>query len=202
MAQPETEEPESEYVAQRNLVALRFIALGGGSTIDMDLSKMPKLADLVTDQHRAMVKDLTASGLANEAVARIMGVSKERLQTLFEYELGTGYEIAHASQARALYLKGIAGDAYASVNWIKLHNRSQWAEKRENTDKGAEQEKDIVKEASKAANDAFLASLIGAIATDQKLKKPATEKRQAQAVAAAKVVAKKIPAVMKKPRGD
>lgn len=202
MAQPEQEDQDSEYVARRNMVAERFIELGGGSTIDMDLRKMPKLADLVTQQHRDMVKDLTASGLANEAVARIMGISKERLQALFEYELGTGYEIAHSTVARALYLRAVSGDSYAGINWIKLHNRSQWAEKRENTDKGAEQEKDAIVEATKAANEALLNALIAGIASDPKLKHAPTEKRQAAAKSADKVVAKKLPETLKKPRGD
>lgn len=201
MAPPDEQNEDSEYVARRNMVAERFIELGGGSTIDMDLRKMPKLADLVTQQHRDMVKDLTASGLANEAVARIMGISKERLQALFEYELGTGYEIAHSSVARALYLKAVSGDAYAGINWIKLHNRSQWAEKSERTEKGAEQDKDATADAIKAANEALLAALIGGIATAPELKRPEV-KRQAAATQPDKVAVKKLPAVMKKPKGD
>lgn len=202
MAPPDEQDEDSEYVARRNLVAERFIELGGGSTIDMDLRKMPKLADLVTQQHRDMVKDLTASGLANEAVARIMGISKERLQALFEYELGTGYEIAHSSVARALYLKAVSGDAYAGINWIKLHNRSQWAEKSERTEKGQEQEKDVTVEAARAANEAFLAAMVSGIAIDSKLKRPEGEKRQAGAKVPDKVAVKKLPEVMKKPKGD
>lgn len=126
-----TQYPDSEYISERQRIAERFIALGGGSTIDLDLAKMPRLADLITPQHRAMVKDLAAAGLSNEAVARIMGISKERLQSLFEFEVGTGYEIAHATMARALYLKGVAGDTVAQTNWLRLHNKSNWGSKTE-----------------------------------------------------------------------
>lgn len=134
---PQDDEP-SEYMNERQLVAARFIALGGGTTIDMDLAKMPKLADLITQQHRDMVKDL-ASYLPNEMVARIMGISKERLQTLFETELETGFHLAKASLGRAAYLKGVAGDVQAMALWLRNHNRSDWAQKIEKTDKGQEQ---------------------------------------------------------------
>jgi hypothetical protein len=202
VADNEDQEPQGDYISERQRIAERFIALGGGTTVEMELRKMPKLKDLVTDQHRDMVKDLTAGGMSHDGIARVMCISKERLQSLFDYELAVGFELAESTLARAMYLKGVAGESSAATNWLRYHKKSQWSDKKEMTDKGAAQELDTVVEASRAANEAFLAAMISGIATDPKLKRPPTEKRQAAATEAAKVVAKKLPVTMKKPRGD
>lgn len=193
----------SDYISERQRIAERFIALGGGRTIEMDLARMPKLADLVTDQHRAMVKDLSASGLSNEAVARIMGISKERLQTLFEYELGTGYELAHATLARALFMKGAAGETQAATAWVRFHNRSQWADKKELTDKGAAQADAEVDKIKEAGQD-LLTSVLSAMSTDKQLfKRPGKDKVQPiKAVQSVKPKPTKAGATLKKPKGD
>jgi AraC-like DNA-binding protein len=202
---PEGGDGPSEYVNERQLVAARFIALGGGSTIDMDLAKMPVLADLVTPQHRDLVKDLAAQGLSNEAVARIMGISKERLQTLFAYELGTAFEIAKASLARAAYWKGIAGSESAMALWLRNHNRSDWISRiaTEKTDKGAEQASDEIS-AIKDLGQNVLAAMLSAMSTDKKLFKPPKKDKPApvKAVESAKVKPVKAGTTLKKPKGD
>jgi len=211
----EPNEP-NEYMSERQLVAARFIALGGGSTIDMDLAKMPKLADLVTDQHRSLVKDLAAQGLSNEAVARIMGISKERLQTLFEFELGTAFEIAKATLARAAYWKGVAGSESAMALWLRNHNRSDWAStvKTEKTDKGAAQD-DVEIEKMKTAGQDLLAAMLTGMSKDASLfkapksdkpkpvKAPKSDKpKPVKAVESDKPKPVKAGTTLKKPKGD
>lgn len=194
--------PEDDYVSERVRIAQRFIALGGGASIDMDLARMPKLADLVTDQHRAMVKDLVASGLSQDATARIMGISKERLQTLFEYEVGTGYEIAQASMARSLYVSGLAGNSKAASDWLRYHNRSQWSEKSQLSEEGAKQEGEAA-EAAAAKSELFIAGLLAAISVDPTLyKKPGTKDNSTPEKPAIIAPKKTTKLVVKKPKGD
>jgi hypothetical protein len=169
----------------------------------MELRKMPKLADLVTDQHRDMVKDLTAGGMSHEGIARVMGISKSRLQDLFDYELAVGFELAESTLARAMYLKGVAGESSAATNWLRYHKKSQWSDKKEMTDKGAAQEKDVTVEAAKASNEAFLATLLAGMATDEKLIRKPSEKRPAPVAEAAKIPSKAVkPVTVKKAKGD
>jgi hypothetical protein len=199
MASPDNE-TQDDYISQRQMVAERFAALGGGETIEMSLSKMPKLKDLVTDSHRAMVKDLTAGGMSHESIARVMGISKSRLQDLFDYELAVGFELAESSLARSMYLSGVAGNSTAATNWLRYHKKSQWSDKKEMTDKGASQEKDIDQVAIKTANDLLLKALIEGISGSENLVR-APSKAHSAPVVAAKVSPKKtVKAVMKKPR--
>lgn len=199
------DEAPTEYMSERQLVAARFIALGGGSTIDMDLAKMPVLADLVTEQHKSLVKDLAAQGLSNEAVARIMGISKERLQELFEYELGTAFELAKASLARGAYWKGISGDVAAMALWLRNHNRSDWAAtvKTEKTDKGAGQDAAEVDKLKEAGQD-LLSAMLTSMSTDKKLfKRPKNDKlKPVKAVQSDKPKLIKAGTTLKKPKGD
>ena len=209
MGAPEDEDTDvidnDDYITERQRIVQRFIELGGTETVEMDLSRMPKLADLVTDRHRAMVKDLTAAGLAQEAVARIMGVSKERLQALFDYELGTGYELAHASMARSLFIQGMAGDVQAKTNWLRLHNRTNWGavSRLEKTDKGAAQdaaEVDALKEAGKD----LLAAALTSMSTDKNLfKRPKKDKqRPVKVVSSDKPKPVRVGTTLKKHKGD
>ena len=193
-------DPESDYIAERNIGMERFLALGGGQPIELMVTKMTRLADGITQQHKDIVKDLIAGGLSHETTARIMGISKERLQSLFAYELETGFELAEANLARSLYLQGLAGNGAAATNWLRFHKKSQWSDKKEMTDKGAKQETDRDVEAAKAANDLLIRALIEGIAGDEKLVK-APSNAKPKATQAAKIAPKKqLKAVMKKPR--
>lgn len=173
MADDTEDAPDEGIYTPRDLMRARFHALGGGKLLQEDLAKLPPLADLVTPAHREMVYDLAASGLSNDAVARIMGISKERLQTLFEYELGTAYEMAHANMARSLYINGLAGESGAALGWIRNHNRSNWGSitKVEKTDKGAAQDDAEIDKIKTAGQDLLVAVLTG-MSTDKKLFKP------------------------------
>lgn len=197
-------EPES-YNQKRMTRLERFRQLGGGKPIHEDviaIGAMPTLAVEITPKHRELVMELAATGMSQETAARILGISKERLQTLFDKEWDVGFDLASGDMQRTIRLNGKMGDSWSAVQWLRYHPRSKFSDKTERTDKGAEQDKDINAEAVKAANDALVAALISGIATDPKLKRPAEQKRQAATVAPAKVAAKKLPAVVKKPKGD
>jgi hypothetical protein len=125
------DDKESDYVRELNIQHERFLALGGGKDLQMEMKGWTPLKDLVTDQHRKIVFDLAASGLSNEDVAIVMGISKERLQVLFEREIATAFQLCQASLSRSLYYQGIAGNEKASTNWLALHNRSKWAKKQQ-----------------------------------------------------------------------
>jgi len=128
MADQDTTE-ESEYVQELNARHARFVALGGNVDIQTEMKGWKPLKDLVTDQHRKVVFDLAASGLSNEDVADVMGISKERLQALFPVEIKTAFQLCMASMARSLYVQGLAGNERAATNWLTFHNRSKWIKK-------------------------------------------------------------------------
>jgi hypothetical protein len=134
-----SDEKDSTYNEELNLRHQRFLALGGGTDLQMDMKAWTPLADLVTPLHRKIVYDLAAAGLSNELVAEAVGISKERLQALFGTELKTAYQLCHASLARSLYYQGIAGDQRAASDWLKYHNRSTWGTKTQvsGTEEGA-----------------------------------------------------------------
>lgn len=199
----DNDEQPNDYVTERQLACQRFIELGGGRTIQMDLEKMPKLADCVTPQHRDMVLDLAMSGISHETSARLMGISKERLQALFEYELGVGFEQAKASLIRSLYLKGVAGSETAAINWLKHHNKSDWASKLEKTEKGAAQDGAEIDKLKEAGGD-LLTKMLTAMSTDKSMfKKPTSDKLKPVAVLQSdKPKPVKAGATLKKPKGD
>jgi hypothetical protein len=125
------DDKESDYTRELNIQHERFLALGGGKDLAMEMKGWTPLKELITDQHRKIVQDLASSGLSNEAVAEVMGISKERLQVLFSRELTLAYALCHASLARSLYWQGISGNDRAATNWLALHNNSKWAKKQQ-----------------------------------------------------------------------
>jgi hypothetical protein len=163
--------PPRDYNEEMNLRHERFIALGGSTDIQQDLKKLGSerilLGDLVTDLHRKIVYDLAAGGLSNQDVADVMGISKERLQTLFDYEIKAAYQLCHSSLARSLYFMGIAGDGKAAADWLRLHNRSKWATK---TQVSGLEDGAPIKTEDAGARD-LLNKLLSGMATDSKLKK-------------------------------
>jgi AraC-like DNA-binding protein len=164
-----------DYNEMMNLRHERFKALGGGQDIQRDLSDLSKrnlLADQITDLHRKIVFDLAAGGLSNQDVADVMGVSKERLQTLFKQELASAYQLCHSSLARSLYYLGISGDGRAAADWLRLHNRSKWATKTQLS--GSEDGAPIKTEDSGARE--VLNKLLAGMSTDKKLTRPPSTK--------------------------
>ncbi len=171
------EEEPGEYSRQLDIKHERFKALGGGTTVQDDLKalgleRMP-LGECITDAHRRLVSELAAAGLSNQAIADILGISKERAQTLFKQEIGTGFELASATLARSLYRGGVAGDHQAAVQWLRYHNRSQWKAKNEFGGVGG---KPIQVETEDKTGRDILAALLAGMSTDKSLKRKAVAK--------------------------
>jgi hypothetical protein len=197
-------DPDTGYSEELNLKHLRFLALGGGSDIQMDMKAWTPLSELITPLHRKIVFDLAASGISNQDVADVVGISKERLQTLFEQELKSAYQLCHASLARSLYFQGISGDGKAAEVWLKLHNRSKWATKTQvsGTEEGAP-----IKTEDQGAKS-LLNELLSGMLTSKKLKgaeKPAPkqlEKTDAKMLEAPAPRKSSKPKVIKKVRQE
>jgi hypothetical protein len=171
-----------EYSRSLEIRHERFKALGGGNTIHDDLKalgleRLP-LGEQITDAHRKLVLDLAAAGLSNQAVADILGISKERTQSLFTRELGIGFELASATLARSLYWGGVAGDHQASVQWLRYHNRSQWKAKQEF---GGPNGGPIPVETEDKTARTIVEALIAGMSTDKNLKRPAKERVKEEA---------------------
>lgn len=175
---PEDAPLEGIYTA-RDLMRAKFQALGGGRLFRDEIKKLPKLEELVTDAHRDMVVDLASSGLSQNAVARCMGISKERLRTLFMNEIKTAYPVAHANMVNTLFVNGLAGDSGAALGWIRNHNRTKWGtiSKVEKTEKGAEQASAEVA-ATKQAGIDLVNMLLTGMSTDKNLFKRPTKGQQ------------------------
>lgn len=192
---------------EQDIRMARFKALGGGTTVDYEVKKLswpkpdsPRWVDLITDKHRELVKSLAMGGLSHEKIAKIIGMPKKCMQDAFEWELDAAFDMAETTLGRSLYLKGVAGDTWAALSWLRYHKNSQWGEKRELTDKGAQQEQDINAEQTNSNQD-FLAKLLGEIAVDPNIKKPAREHSIQAAPEPVKIAAPK-PKSMKRAKGD
>lgn len=167
MADEKTTAAPLTYVEELNLRHQRFIALGGGKDLQMEMKDWTPLKDLVTDLHRKLVFDMASSGLSNADIAEVVGISKDRLQLLFKVELATAYQLCHASLSRSLYWQGISGDGKAATDWLRYHNRSKWAAKTQlsGMDEGPIKVEDT-------GSKAILAALLGGMATDKSLRGP------------------------------
>lgn len=196
-----------DYNEELNLRHERFKALGGGQDLQKDLldaSKLNPLVDQVTEMHRKIVFDLAAGGLSNQDVADVMGISKERLQTLFKQEIASAYQLCHSSLARSLYYLGISGDGRAAADWLRLHNRSKWATK--TLLSGSEDGAPIKTEDSGAKE--VLQKLLAGMSTDKKLTRPSKPTTDPAAVSTsartspAKTRGSSSPKTIRKPRND
>jgi hypothetical protein len=179
-----------------------FALLGYGVPIDEELRAAGTIGEAITERHRRLVRDLTAAGLPQASVARIIGMSLERLQSLFEYELGTAFEVAQASIARTVYLQAVDGDMNAASIWLRNHNRSDWSSKHmnRNIDEGKEDAGDAVEE--RVTNEAFMQGVIAGLQVDRSYKRPASIEKQAPRVLTAPAKESKIKSIVRKPKGD
>lgn len=158
----------------------RFIALGGGVPLQQELRNLQRLQhgervslkENVTDGHRALVADLVAAGLGNETIGLILGIDESYVRQLFEYELGTGFDLAKANLVRSLYQQGLSGSTRAALGWLRNHNRSNWRSKTELTGAGGGAIEAEVEHKGKSVEEAkaWLGSVIGAIMVDPELR--------------------------------
>jgi AraC-like DNA-binding protein len=193
-----------DYNEELNLRHARFVALGGNTDIQTDLKQVGwnMLKDQITDAHRKIVFDLAASGISNQDIADVMGISKERLQTLFKPELQSAYQLCHASLARSLYFLGISGDGRAAETWLKLHNRSKWATK---TQLSGSEDGSPIKTEDTGAKE-VLQKLLAGMSTDKKLtRKPSgrtgSEESKPESSKSAATSAKK-PKLIRRPKDE
>lgn len=202
---PDEERPE------RNLDVVtaryhRFIALGGGRSVQDDVKQLGQfsLEHEITAQHRELVSELAATGLPQVSIATILGICKTSLEKWFRYELDTGFEIAFANKCRTITLNSDKmGDANAALRWIQLHNKSVWAEKRERTQREHDADTEDGRRQLESAQ-AVVNALIAGLSTAPKLFKP-SEQSGAQRAAGA-VESKQRPpksgATQRKAKGD
>lgn len=203
----DVDEPEApEDYNQRRLTRMeRFRQLGGGKPLHEDvvaLGVMPMLANEITDKHREIVAELAGTGMSQESAAKILGISKDSLQRLFDREWEIGFDLHSSDMQRTIRINAKLGDSWSAVQWLRYHPRSKFSDKMERTDKGAEQEKDINAETIKSANEAFLASVLGAMATDPELKRVAVKTIAAPKPATIERVKAAKPKSVKRIKGD
>jgi hypothetical protein len=83
-----------------------------------------------TDAHRKQVEAMSAYGIPQADIARVVGVSVPTLTTYFREEIDTGSTKAHAKVAESLFKKA-TGDGpqavTAAIFWAKT--RMGWSER-------------------------------------------------------------------------
>jgi hypothetical protein len=191
----------------------RFVALGGGVPLQQELRNLrkieegvvPHLADNVTPKHRTFVADLAASGVSHDAIAKMLGITRQYLEKLFDYELNTAFEFSKANLGRTLFLRGLAGDTQAATNWLRYHNRSDWGSKTQFTGKDAGPIDVDVNHKGKSLDEAkqWLGQIVSAMMLDKDLANKEPPKRPP--VPGAKLKAPKpakVKSTIKKPRQD
>lgn len=178
----------------------RFAELGGGRLLDEDVKRAGKLEDVVTDLHRRLVRDMAAADLSQDIIAKILGISRERLQTLFEHELATGFEQIHGAIIRTMGAKAMMGDTFAGSIWLRNHNRSMWREKREQHNTDDAETGDGINE--QELNESFMAGVIAGLLTDKSIKRIPGNKREPAKVLTGPVKPVKIKTIVRKPKGD
>src|SRR3954471_4746347 len=82
-----------------------------------------------TDQTRATVKAMSAYGIPQDQIARVLGIHDETLRTHYRDELDLGVIEANAQIARTLFQQATAGNIGALIWWTKT--RMGWREKQE-----------------------------------------------------------------------
>ena len=159
-------------------------------------------ADVVTDPHRELVIDLKASGCPDVAVARFFGITPQKCQRLFEWELANGRMVRTTSVVRALSVNAIAiGDTSAQIGYLKNQPQEEWGTK--HSQKNIEDPPPAEDELKRLSqNEAFIAGITAGLAVDTtKFKKPEPRPAAAPKVAKVKQVAY-TGGTVRKPKGD
>ena len=128
---------EDRYRSERDEVMERFEALGGATPIEVDIERAGLIPEdgtieaCISPYHRRVVWELASSGISQDKIARIMGISRERLAHHFAYEIETAAETMLASINRSLARKALAGDTTAALGIMRGHPRSDWRSRQE-----------------------------------------------------------------------
>ena len=193
----EDEQDLTERAKRRRL----FAELGYGRPLTEDIKAAGRLSEVLSDRHKQLVSDLCAAGLSTAEIARILGISSERCLELFEYELGTSFELTKAAIARTQALKAIDGDTAAAALWLRNHNRSDWASKsyHHNTDESKGEAGDSSD--AKSLNEAFIAGIIAGLQVDTAHKRVAG-RREPVTIEVAQPAKAKPKQLVKRIKGD
>ena len=82
-----------------------------------------------TEETRKLVEQMSAVGIPQEGIARVVGIDPKTLRKHYRDELDTAAIKANAKIGGTLYNKAIGGDTTAAIWWTKA--RMRWAEKQE-----------------------------------------------------------------------
>jgi hypothetical protein len=87
---------------------------------------------------RQRVKDLSAFGIRQESIAKMVGVSVPTLEKYYRDELDTGLDEANAQVANTLFQMAISGQSPSSTFfWLKT--RGGWRETDKSDNNGKEE---------------------------------------------------------------
>lgn len=130
---------DTVYRTEQDLVWERFELLGGGVSIEEDVRRagiIPDagfIADHITPLHRQIVSDLASAHTPERIIAKVMGISQERLEAHFRHELDTAASLMLSHVERSLRRKAVAGDTTAGVAIMRGHPSSGWRARTEST---------------------------------------------------------------------
>jgi len=79
-----------------------------------------------TEQQRQLVEQMTAVGIPQESIARVIEIDLKTLRKYFRDELDTAAAKANAKVGGMLFNKAINGDTSAAIWWSK--SRMGWKE--------------------------------------------------------------------------
>lgn len=161
-----------------------------------------KESDVVLDEHRELVIDLKASGCSHEGVAKFFGITLQKCERLFPWELTNGRQMRTAQVVRALNTNAIhLGDTSAQIGYLKNQPQEEWGTK--HSMKQVEDAPPAEAESQRIAqNEAFIAGITAGLSIDTTKFKAAKERSQP---AAANAPVKKIgytSPVVRKAKGD
>lgn len=80
-----------------------------------------------TEEGQKMVEAMSASGIPQDDICLVLGITKKTLRKHFSFELDTAATKANAKIAQTLFNKATGGDTTAMIWWTKA--RMRWSEK-------------------------------------------------------------------------
>lgn len=160
-----------------------------------------KESDAVTDEHRELVIDLKASGCSNEGVAKFFGITLQKAERLFSWELTNGRQMRTAQVVRSLNVNAIQlGDTSAQIGYLKNQPQEEWGTK--HSQKNIEDAPPAEDEVRRLAdNESFLAGIVAGLSIDTTKFKAAPPRAKVAPAAETKRVAY-TGGTVRKPKGD
>jgi hypothetical protein len=79
-----------------------------------------------TAETRAAVHVMTAGGVAQKAIAEILGISVRALRMHYGRDMRYGRNVATAKVIQSLFKKAVAGDTAAMIFWLRNRDGTNW----------------------------------------------------------------------------